>query len=348
LEPLKDLNITPAMLQLVAEIDAFNGRWQALGRLAPERLSALKRIATIESIASSTRIEGVKLSDSEVDQFLRNLAVQGFRSRDEQEVAGYADAMQLVFDAWPDLALTENHIKQLHGVLLRHTEKDQRHRGHYKQVPNHVTAFDDEGNCVGIVFATATSFDTPQAMSELIDWVRRALQEKEDHALLVIATFVVRFLAIHPFQDGNGRLSRVLTTLMLLKAGYPYVPYASLERVIEDNKDSYYRTLRQAQQTLNKTEEHLGVWILFFLRSLARQKECLLQRIEREKLTTNLTPLAETLLLLAREHGRLSMREALRLTQAPRSTIKMNLKNLVISGHLSLHGKRRGTWYEAV
>jgi Fic family protein len=348
MEPLKHLVLTPAMLQLVAEIDGFNGRWQALGRLAPERLSALKRIATIESVASSTRIEGVKLSDSEVDQFLRTLEIQGFRSRDEQEVAGYADAMQLVFDAWPDLALTENHIKQLHGVLLRHVEKDQRHRGHYKQVPNQVTAFDAQGHCVGIVFATATPFDTPRAMSELVNWVRRALLEKEDHALLVIATFVVRFLAIHPFQDGNGRLSRILTTLMLLKADYSYVPYASLERVIEDNKDSYYRTLRQAQQTLNKTEKHLGVWVVFFLRSLARQKECLLKRIEREKLTNNLTPLGETLLLLAREQGRLSVREALRLTQAPRSTIRVHLKILVEAGHLSVHGKQRGTWYEPV
>ena len=143
------ITITPQLLQSVAEIDEFKGAWQALGTLAPERLSALKRVATIESIASSTRIEGSKLTDQQVRQLLTNLDIQSFATRDEQEVAGYADVMETVFSAWQDLHLTENHIRQLHRDLLRYSEKDERHRGEYKTASNHVVAFDETGNQVG-------------------------------------------------------------------------------------------------------------------------------------------------------------------------------------------------------
>jgi Fic family protein len=248
MDPLASLTVTPALLRLIASLDEFKGRWQALGRLAPDRLSALRRVATIESVGSSTRIEGAKLSDAEVDRLLAGLDVRSFRSRDEQEVAGYAAAMELVFESWRELTLTENHLKQLHGLLLTHSTRDQRHRGHYKKLPNHVEAFGPDGKSLGVVFQTTSPFDTPRAMEALVSWTREALQVGELHPLLVIGTFTVRFLAIHPFQDGNGRLSRVLTTLLLLRSGYEYAPFSSLERVIEENKDDYYRTLRSTSR----------------------------------------------------------------------------------------------------
>ena len=262
MDPLEALDITQDILKLVAELDEFKGRWQALGTLAPDRLSALRRVATIESVGSSTRIEGAKLTDEEVDRLLSGLDVRSFRSRDEQEVAGYAEVMELVFESWRDIPLTENHLQQLHAVLLKYSDKDERHRGHYKQQPNHVEAFDAEGRSLGVVFQTDSPFDTPRLMEELVRWTSDALAAGTHHPLLIVSVFVVRFLAVHPFQDGNGRLARVLTTLLLLRAGYTYVPFSSLERVIEENKDEYYRTLRRAQMFLDQGESQLGGWDL--------------------------------------------------------------------------------------
>ena len=231
------IQITPELLALLSEIDEFKGAWRALGTLAPDRLKALRRIATIESIGSSTRIEGSKLSDREVERLLGKLEIKKFETRDEQEVAGYAEAMETIFQAWQDIPITENHIKQLYRDLLRYSEKDERHRGEYKTLRNDVGAFDADGKMIGIVFETTAPFDTPRRMTELVTWLRDARELKRIHPLLMIAVFVVVFLAIHPFQDGNGRLSRVLTTLLLLQAGYAYVPYSSLESVIENSKE---------------------------------------------------------------------------------------------------------------
>ena len=201
----------PDLVKLIAEIDEFKGRWEALKTLSPDRLSALRKVATIESVGSSTRIEGAKLSDAEVEDLLsRAISIRAFKTRDEQEVAGYAEAMDLVFEAHADMRLTENHIRQLHQTLLRHSDKDERHRGSYKTLSNNVVAFDAEGREIGVVFETTSPFDTPREMEALVAWTRKALDEEALHPLLIIAVFVVTFLAIHPFQDGNGRLSRVL------------------------------------------------------------------------------------------------------------------------------------------
>ena len=253
LNPFKNLVLTPDLLRLVGEVDEFKGAWKALGSLAPDRLATLRHITTVESVGASTRIEGAKLTDREVDFLLSNLDLGSFRTRDEQEVAGYAEATKLAFDSWREMPLTENHVKQLHGILLKFSSRDEYHRGTYKNVPNNVEAFDEHGRSVGVIFETATPFDTPRLMKELVAWTNRELAGTTHHPLLVIAVFIVRFLAIHPFQDGNGRLARVLTNLLLLRTGYTYVPYSSLERVIEENREQYYRALRSAQGTLDTT-----------------------------------------------------------------------------------------------
>lgn len=201
------IQITPEILSQIAKIDEFKGAWRALGTLAPDRLSALRHVATIESIGSSTRIEGSKLSDREVERLLSNLQIKHFASRDEQEVAGYAEVMELVFSSWQDITITENHIKQLHQNLLVYSEKDVWHRGNYKTTSNSVAAFDENGTQIGIVFQTATPFDTPRLMTELVTWVQVERTAGLLHPLLIIALWVVVFLEIHPFQDGNGRLS---------------------------------------------------------------------------------------------------------------------------------------------
>lgn len=346
MKPLAHLSLTPELLRLIAELDEFKGKWQAMGQLAPDRLGTMKRVATIESVGSSTRIEGAVLSDEQIDQLLSRLEVRSFRSRDEQEVGGYADVMDLVFEAWRDMPLTENHLKQLHSTLLHHSTKDERHRGQYKTLSNQVEAFDESGRSLGIIFETPSPFDTPRLMKELVDWFHEERAEGEHHVLLIVATFIVRFLAIHPFQDGNGRLARVLTTLLLLQAGYTYVPYSSLERVIEENKDEYYRTLRRAQSTLNGDESRLGEWIAFLMRCLVRQKNVLARKLERERVIYARPPLYDELVRLANDHGRLTLAAAVSITGANRNTLKAHLSHLVSSGELRLQKYGRGSWYE--
>jgi Fic family protein len=340
------IRITPEILRLIARIDEFKGAWRALGTLAPERLSALRRVATIESIGSSTRIEGGRLTDREVERLLSRLGMASFSTRDEQEVAGYAELMDLVFESWPHIPITENHLLQLHQVLLRHSERDAWHRGRYKTASNSVAAFDERGVQVGVVFETATPFDTPRLMSDLVDWVREEREAQRLHALVLIALFVVVFLEIHPFQDGNGRLSRVLTTLMLLQAGYHYVPYSSLESVIEANKEAYYLALRRTQRTIRTGAPDWQPWLEFFLRSLAEQVRRLESNIERERLVLATLPeLSLRVLELARERGRVTIGEAARVTGTSRNTLKQHFRALVARGHLALHGAGRGAWY---
>ena len=340
------LTITPDILGLIAELDEFKGAWRALGTLAPERLLALRRVATIESIGSSTRIEGSKLSDKDVERLLSKLEIKSFETRDEQEVAGYAEVMEMIFQAWEDITLTENHIKQLHRDLLKYSEKDERHRGAYKTLSNSVAAFDENGQQIGIVFETATPFDTPRLMSELVEWTTAALETKQLHPLLVISIFVVVFLEIHPFHDGNGRLSRVLTTLLLLRAGYAYVPYSSLESVIEQSKEGYYLALRQTQGTIRTETPNWQPWLVFILRALQQQMKRLAKKVEREKIILSVLPeLSVRILEHAREHGRVTIGEMARITGASRNTLKEHFRQLHDAGQIVLHGRGRGAWY---
>ena len=340
------LQITPELLRLIADIDEFKGAWRALGTLAPERLLALRHVATIESIGSSTRIEGSKLTDREVEKLLANVQVQKFASRDEQEVAGYAAVMETITHAWSSIPISENHIKQLHRDLLRFSEKDERHRGEYKKLRNDVGAFDADGKMVGIVFETASPFDTPQRMEELLAWFHLERELGLLHPLIIIAVFVVVFLEIHPFQDGNGRLSRTLTTLLLLQSGYAYVPYASLENVIEHSKESYYLALRQTQSTIRTESPNWQPWLLYFLRALQKQKFRLAEKMEREKmLLTDLPELSAAIMEEVRRIGRTKIGDMVKLTGASRNTLKEHFKRLVEQGYLKQYGARKGTWY---
>ena len=346
---IQSLQITLNILSLIAEIDEFKGAWRALGQLAPEQLSALKQVATIESIGSSTRIEGSKLSDKEVEELLSNLSIKKFSSRDEQEVAGYSDVMNLIFQNHEIIPLSESYIKQLHAKLLQYTDKDAWHRGQYKKSPNHVEAFGADGKSLGMVFETSSPFETPLRMERLIQWSNETFAEKKIHPLLVTAIFVVEFLAIHPFQDGNGRISRVLTTYLLLKNNYAYVPYSSLEAVIEQSKEEYYLSLRQTQGTLKSENPNWQPWVLFFLKSLQRQKQRLEGKLEREKILLGQLPeLSLQILELVKSRGRITVKEIVTITNANRNTIKKHLESLVEKSHLQQNGAGKGTWYSMI
>jgi len=343
---LSSLNITPELLRLITELDEFKGNWRATHDQSPERLQNLRHVATIESIGSSTRIEGAKLSNNEIEELLSNVGNDSFLTRDEQEVAGYAEVMEMMFENYNDIPITENYIKQFHSMLMRHSEKDSWHRGEYKKQSNSVEAFSPDGSSLGVVFETSTPFDTPREMHDLLLWTRETLSDNSYHPLIVAGVFNVVFLAIHPFQDGNGRLSRVLTTLILLKAGYSYIPYSSLESIVEKNKDAYYLALQRTQRTLKDEKIDWLPWLRFFFNSLKRQKEHLAEKTKSLQNYINLPHEAMLIMQYVDNHHRITIKDAEELiTTISRPTIKNRLSHLVDEGLLVRNGKARGTWY---
>lgn len=341
-----DCKINSQMLTIIAEIDEFKGEWKALARLSPDILSSLKKVATIESVGSSNRIEGNKLSDKQVEELLSRINKKSFASRDEEEVAGYADVMNLIFDDYEVIPLSENYIKQLHSILLKYSKKDTKHKGEYKKIENSIAAYDASGKEIGIVFETASPFDTPRKMEELVEWTRKNIEDRFHHSLIVIGVFIVNFLAIHPFQDGNGRLSRALTSLLLLKTGYAYAPYSSMEVIIEDNKESYYRALRQTQITLNKDVPDYEAWLMFLLKTLQKQKIRLEHKIKNDELNKlSLPELSVQILDLFSQKERITVSGIVDATGANINTVKKHVASLVNNSYLTKHGTTRGAWY---
>ncbi|HEX9580803.1 MAG TPA: Fic family protein [Gemmatimonadales bacterium] len=332
------------LTRLLGEIDEFKGHWRKLGEIRAERLASLRQVTTIESAGSSTRIEGAQLSDEEVARVLRGLQVDSFRARDEGEVRGYAELLQTVFDHHHDIPLTENYLRQLHKILLGHVEKDEWHRGEYKKLDNHVEAQHPDGTKT-VVFRTASPSDTPRLMGELVAATNDALDSNATHALVVVARFLVDFLAIHPFQDGNGRLSRALTALLMLRTGYEYVPYASLERVIEDNKLDYYRALRVSQTEMQLAPSRFGEWLLFFLRVLQVQKRILAGKLDTERAIVSLKDVQVRALELIERHGRATTSEVAQALSTNYRAARYHLSLLVERGLVEAHGETRGRYY---
>lgn len=272
-----DFKTTQITLKKIGFIDLFKGKWDVLEKKENKYLKELKRIATIQSIGSSTRIEGSTLTDEEVKKLLNDIKITKFESRDEQEVIGYYEALEIISENYQEISLSENYIKQLHSVLLKESHKDARHRGKYKNLSNKVVANFPDGT-QKIIFNTTETHLVEKEMVEIIDWTNKNLSEKEIHPLVIISLFIYEFLSIHPFQDGNGRLSRLLTTLLLLKEGYSFIKYVSFENIIEKYKKDYYEALMEAQRKRYSEEEKISKWQIFFLNSL----EILIKRLEEK------------------------------------------------------------------
>jgi Fic family protein len=342
---LKELEINSEMLKIIAEIDEFKEVWKSLGKISPERLKILKKVAIIESIGSSTRIEGSKLSDEEIEVLFSKLGKESYTTRDKQEVAGYAFVCEEVFKSFEYMPFSENTIRHLHLWLLKYSDKDQNHLGNYKKIFNQIEAFDAKGSSLGVIFKTAAPFEVPIRMQKLVNWTNEALEKKLLHPLLIIAIFVLNFLAIHPFEDGNGRLSHILTTLLLLRTGYIYAPYSSLESIVEKNRENYYLALRQTQKTLFQ-KTNWTPWLLFFLKCLHKQKTLLEKKMMREKiLHLKVSSNSLKIIRLIKEHGSLNITEIEKLMKINRHTLKKRLQKLVKTNHLTRHGMGKATSY---
>lgn len=283
-------SLTHEIWAKITQIEELKGRWIAGVQLSPQTLGRLKRSVLITSTGASTRIEGAKLSDEDIEKMLRGISIQKFESRDKQEVQGYYELLQNVFDSFTDLSFNESLIKHFHKELLKYVEKDELHRGGYKTQENKVEMIDKAGKSIGTLFDTTPAYLTPKEMKELVDWTKQALQKKTYHPLPTVGNFIVEFLNIHPFQDGNGRLSRILINLVLLQQGYLYMPYVSHEKLIEDNKPEYYLALRQGQKTFKTDKEDINPWLDFFLTILLQQSQMAIGLLTAENIETLLSP----------------------------------------------------------
>lgn len=343
---IRNVEITPLMTTILQEIDEYKSNWDNNIQMLDKRyLTRLKKVSTIESIGSSNRIEGNSLSDEEIKKLLSGLKKQSFRSRDEQEVAGYAELLDVIYNNYQVIPLNENYIRQLHKIMLGGVSKDTSHCGNYKTISNAVAAFDASGKEIGIIFKTATPFETPFLMEELLKWITYAQEQKLLHPLLLIGIFIVHFLAIHPFQDGNGRLSRALTALLLLRAGYKYVPYYSIESIIEFSKSNYYLALRNTQKTIWDEKVDYEPWLLFFLMTLQKQKDCLIEKINFLQHRIPLSESSRMVLDLFENKPKWTVQEIAQTLGKPEISIRKILQALCKQKCITKFGRTKACFY---
>ena len=335
----------PHIVAILAAIDEVKGQFRAGLRMTPQAITSLKKSVLITSAGASTRIEGAKLNDEEVEKIMQGLAVSKFADRDSQEVQGYLETLQNVFDNYQTLPLREGVILSLHKELLKYSTRDEQQRGKYKQKENTVGVLGADGTVARIIFETTKAYLTPKEMQELLDWTTEALQSNRFHPLLVIANFVVEFLKIHPFEDGNGRLSRVITNLLLLRAGYPFVQYVSHEQLVEKRKDEYYIALRKSQETFNTDRDTISPWLNFFLAVVKEQATKALKYLEEEKFEDTLSPKQYEVWKFISGVGEASPGEIVRATSVGMPTVRQSLDRLLELGKVKRIGRGRGTRY---
>jgi len=329
----------------ITKIDELKGRWIAGARLSPQVLARLKRSVLVTSTGASTRIEGAKLSDEDVEKLMRGIDIQKFTDRNKQEVKGYYELLENVFDSWKSLKFSENTIKHFHKELLRHVKKDELHRGDYKKEDNKVHMINAAGESIGVLFDTTPAYLAPKETQELIDWTQEALAEKKYHTLLIVGNFLVEFLQIHPFKDGNGRLSRVLTNLLLLKEGYEYIPYVSHEKLVEDNKPEYYIALRKSQKTFKSKHESIIPWLDFFLTIFLKQSEMAIDLLSKENIERLLTEKQLAVWNYLQKVGRATPREISEKTKVAYPTVRQVIDKLMRLKKIERIGQGRSTSY---
>jgi Fic family protein len=338
----------PTINALLSQIDQLRGQWTGGANLSPQILNRLKRSALITSSGSSTRIEGAKLTDAEIERIILGIKFDKMADRDSQEVRGYYESLAFIFDNYDNIPLSENYILELHARLLRYSDKDVRHRGVYKKLENSVKMYDPDGREMATLFKTSPPILTEQHMRTAIDWYNDEISDQNYHPLLVIAGFVMEFLRIHPFQDGNGRLSRLLTNLLMLRVGFSYVPYVSGEQIIEQNKPEYYLALRRSQLTFGKRDETIVPWLEFFLRVCLTQAEQAVGLLTGENIDKTLSPNQIKVLGFIRKIGEANIKSTVAATEISRPTVKQAYERLLSLKLVERVGQGRSSRYRLV
>ena len=341
-----DFKTSQKILKLISEIDSQNSRWQIQANLSPQMIDRLIQSVLITSTGASTRIEGSRMDDKQVKDLYKKLRIKKFKTRDEQEVAGYLEALKTVFETWEGLKFGESLIKQLHILLLKYSSKDERHKGSYKFQPNRVEARDQDGKLVKVIFNPTEPYLVPKEMQELCDWVITEFEKDELHPLLIISNFLFEYLATHSFEDGNGRSSRLLTNFLMLKSGYEFTPYISHEKIVESNKIEYYQALNTTQQTWKTEKEDISPWVLFFLEVVKIQAKNAIELLDQDKRTEiYLSDKQRAVWEALQQHEALSRSEIQTITQISIATIRQSIAKLLNMDQIEPIGEGRATKY---
>lgn len=334
------LSIDWELIRLISQIDRFDASWTTIEKKEGQSLKQLKSIATVRSVGASTRIEGSKMSDEEVEVLLKEIDITKIADRDSQEVVGYFETLDLISESYEDIVISESSLKNLHNILLKHSQKDEWHKGDYKQHSNAVEAKLPDGTRQIIFQTTEAGFPTQDAMRMLIEWY---LIDKETHPLVKCALFAYEFVSIHPFQDGNGRLSRLLSTLLLLKHGYKWIQYVSFEHEIESRKTEYYRVLRSCQA--QRPNEDVTEWIRFFFNALGNIQKQLMLKLEKKGVETRLSPREKSILTFIENNAGCKSGDIAKKLGIPSPTVKRILPELIGKNLIEKFGTGPGTNY---
>lgn len=334
------LKIDWKLINLISEIDRFDANWTAIERREGQSLKELKSIATVRSVGASNRIEGNRMSDEEVDVLLQKIDVTKLTDRDSQDVVGYFEVLDLISESYENISVTESHIKSLHNCLMKYSAKDEWHKGNYKLHSNAVEASFPDGTRQIIFQTTEAGFATEDAIRALLNWYN---SETEVHTLIKVASFVYDFLSVHPFQDGNGRLSRLISTLLLLKNGYKWIQYVSFEHEIENRKNEYYQVLRSCQ--VQRPNEDVTVWIQFFLNCLSNIQSQLLTKLQKNGMETQISPKEKSIYSIIQNRPNIQSGEIAEKLAIPAPTVKRILSELLNKGLIEKQGSGRNVSY---
>ena len=328
------------LIGIISQIDRFDASWTSIERKEGQSLKQLKSIATVRSVGASTRIEGSKMSDEEVNILLKEIDISKLEDRDSQEVVGYFEAFDIISESFTSIEITENSLKNLHNILMKYSKKDEWHKGNYKQHSNAVEAKYPDGTKQIIFQTTEAGFPTEDAMRNLIDWFSN---DEITHPLVKCGLFTYEFLSIHPFQDGNGRLSRLISTLLLLKHGYNWIQYVSFEHEIENRKLEYYRVLRSCQS--QRPSENVSEWGNFFFDALKNIQEQLMLKLNQSGVEMQLSPREKSIITFIGNNAGCKSGDIASKLGIPSPTVKRILPELIEKNLIEKHGIGPGTNY---
>lgn len=334
------IDINWALIEVISNIDRFDASWTTIEKKEAGSLKQLKLIATVRSVGASTRIEGSKMSDDEVNILLQNIDISKLEDRDSQEIVGYFDTLDIISSSFSVIDISENSLKSLHNILMKHSSKDEWHRGRYKQHNNAVEANYLDGTKHIVFQTTEAGLPTEEAMRGLIFWYNN---DSLTHPLVKCALFTYEFLSIHPFQDGNGRLSRLISSLVLLKNGYNWIQYVSFEHEIENRKSEYYSVLRNCQS--QRPNENISEWGNFFFDALKNIQKKLLLKLEQSGVEMQLSPREKLILAYIDNNVGCKSGVIAKKLGIPSSTIKRILNELTHKNLIEKQGIGPSTNY---
>lgn len=334
------------IFSIINEIDKFNTEFSLDNKLSPQWIKRLTQSIIITSSWASNRIEWNRMTNEEIESLYKEMRIKKFRTRDQQEVAWYIEVLEMIFDSYDSMVFNEWLILQLHWMMLKHTDKDESHRWHYKFWPNRVEARDNKWNLVKVIFNPTEPWLTPIEMHDLLDWTLNSLNEKKIHPLIIIWNFLFEFLAIHPFQDWNWRMSRLLTNLLLLQQWYKFMPYISHESLVESRKVDYYIALGKAQQTWKTDNEDVYPWIEFFLWVIKKQAEDAVALSNWENIWIYLSEKQSKIWNYITENHPCSRKEIIEWTWLWEWTVKQAISKLISMWKIIRIWETRGIKYE--